>query len=196
MYSVTCLRWWDDSISEVSPIHFQIIPYMKQYELETFSQGHESMALYWKECYEAFMVSLHRYSVKWTSNEQLRVFSKAANVAFTLDIRVRSRTQMFNEGWRNVRLAFACNFLDAKEIEQNILATRKNTKNVGKHLPNIWRLFGENLRSLTNPDELWREATWLPLQILVSAQWFRVPVLLSSLLLQIFSKNEVQYLIG
>ncbi|XP_057674721.1 neurobeachin-like protein 1 isoform X1 [Corythoichthys intestinalis] len=37
-----------------------IIPYMKQYEIETFSQGHESMALYWKECYEAFMVSLHR----------------------------------------------------------------------------------------------------------------------------------------
>ncbi|XP_028319544.1 neurobeachin-like protein 1 isoform X2 [Gouania willdenowi] len=37
-----------------------IIPYMKQYEIETFSQGHEAMALYWKECYEAFMVSLHR----------------------------------------------------------------------------------------------------------------------------------------
>uniref|UniRef100_A0A665U108 Neurobeachin-like 1 n=1 Tax=Echeneis naucrates TaxID=173247 RepID=A0A665U108_ECHNA len=39
---------------------FQIIPYMKQYEIETFSQGHETMALYWKECYEAFMVSLHK----------------------------------------------------------------------------------------------------------------------------------------
>uniref|UniRef100_A0A2I4BEJ2 Neurobeachin-like protein 2 n=1 Tax=Austrofundulus limnaeus TaxID=52670 RepID=A0A2I4BEJ2_AUSLI len=37
-----------------------IIPYMKQYEIEMFSQGHESMALYWKECYEAFMVSLHK----------------------------------------------------------------------------------------------------------------------------------------
>ncbi|TKS66257.1 Neurobeachin-like protein 1 [Collichthys lucidus] len=37
-----------------------IIPYMKQYEIETFSQGHETMALYWKECYEAFMVSLHK----------------------------------------------------------------------------------------------------------------------------------------
>ncbi|KAG7467392.1 hypothetical protein MATL_G00152830 [Megalops atlanticus] len=37
-----------------------IIPYMKQYEIETFSQGHETMALYWKDCYEAFMVSLHR----------------------------------------------------------------------------------------------------------------------------------------
>ncbi|KAG5833936.1 hypothetical protein ANANG_G00281190 [Anguilla anguilla] len=37
-----------------------IIPYMKQYELEMFSQGHESMALFWKDCYEAFMVSLHR----------------------------------------------------------------------------------------------------------------------------------------
>lgn len=33
---------------------------MKQYEIETFSQGYESMALYWKECYEAFMVSLHK----------------------------------------------------------------------------------------------------------------------------------------
>lgn len=38
----------------------QIIPYMKQYEIEIFSQGHETMALYWKECYEAFMVSLHK----------------------------------------------------------------------------------------------------------------------------------------
>uniref|UniRef100_A0A3Q3EE64 Neurobeachin-like protein 2 n=1 Tax=Labrus bergylta TaxID=56723 RepID=A0A3Q3EE64_9LABR len=37
-----------------------IIPYMKQYEIETFSQGHETMALFWKECYEAFMVSLHK----------------------------------------------------------------------------------------------------------------------------------------
>lgn len=38
----------------------QIIPYMKQYEIEIFSQSHETMALYWKECYEAFMVSLHK----------------------------------------------------------------------------------------------------------------------------------------
>lgn len=38
----------------------QIIPYMKQYEIEIFSQGHETMALYWKECYEAFMISLHK----------------------------------------------------------------------------------------------------------------------------------------
>uniref|UniRef100_A0A672MW73 Neurobeachin like 1 n=1 Tax=Sinocyclocheilus grahami TaxID=75366 RepID=A0A672MW73_SINGR len=37
-----------------------IIPYMKQYEIETFSQGHENMALYWKDCYEAFMLNLHR----------------------------------------------------------------------------------------------------------------------------------------
>ncbi|XP_077472025.1 neurobeachin-like protein 1 isoform X2 [Stigmatopora argus] len=37
-----------------------IIPYMKQYEIEMFSQTHETMALYWKECYEVFMVSLHR----------------------------------------------------------------------------------------------------------------------------------------
>ncbi|KAJ8255639.1 hypothetical protein COCON_G00195030 [Conger conger] len=37
-----------------------IIPYMKQYEIEMFSQGHESMALFWKDCFEAFMVSLHR----------------------------------------------------------------------------------------------------------------------------------------
>ncbi|XP_061658136.1 neurobeachin-like protein 1 isoform X5 [Syngnathoides biaculeatus] len=38
----------------------RIIPYMKQYEIETFSQGHETMALFWKESFEAFMVSLHR----------------------------------------------------------------------------------------------------------------------------------------
>uniref|UniRef100_A0A674B0E3 Neurobeachin-like protein 2 n=1 Tax=Salmo trutta TaxID=8032 RepID=A0A674B0E3_SALTR len=39
---------------------FNIIPYMKQYEIETFSQGHETMALFWKECYESFMVNLHK----------------------------------------------------------------------------------------------------------------------------------------
>lgn len=44
----------------VSLLCFQIIPYMKQYEIEIFSQGHETMALYWKECYEAFMISLHK----------------------------------------------------------------------------------------------------------------------------------------
>lgn len=33
---------------------------MKQYEIETFSQGHENMALFWKDCYEAFMLNLHR----------------------------------------------------------------------------------------------------------------------------------------
>ncbi|XP_062854156.1 neurobeachin-like protein 1 [Trichomycterus rosablanca] len=37
-----------------------IIPYMKQYEIETFSQDHENMALYWKDCYETFMMNLHR----------------------------------------------------------------------------------------------------------------------------------------
>ncbi|XP_058888101.1 neurobeachin-like protein 1 isoform X1 [Acipenser ruthenus] len=37
-----------------------IIPYMKQYEIEIFSRGHESMAIYWKNCYEAFMVTLHK----------------------------------------------------------------------------------------------------------------------------------------
>lgn len=63
-------------------ICLQIIPYMKQYEIETFSQGHETMALYWKECYEAFMVSLHkrerergeskiRFQVSCISNKQI-----------------------------------------------------------------------------------------------------------------------------
>ncbi|XP_066543971.1 neurobeachin-like protein 1 isoform X1 [Amia ocellicauda] len=37
-----------------------IIPYMKQYEIEMFSRGYESMAIYWKDCYEAFMVNLHK----------------------------------------------------------------------------------------------------------------------------------------
>lgn len=67
-------------------ICLQIIPYMKQYEIETFSQGHETMALYWKECYEAFMVSLHkrerergeskiRFQVSWISNKQIIIES-------------------------------------------------------------------------------------------------------------------------
>ncbi|XP_060050086.1 neurobeachin-like protein 1 [Erinaceus europaeus] len=37
-----------------------IIPYMKQYENHTFYNGQESMALYWKDCYEALMVDMHK----------------------------------------------------------------------------------------------------------------------------------------
>ncbi|XP_023565929.1 neurobeachin-like protein 1 [Octodon degus] len=37
-----------------------IIPYMKQYETNTFYDGHENMALYWKNCYEALMVNMHK----------------------------------------------------------------------------------------------------------------------------------------
>ncbi|XP_040213180.1 neurobeachin-like protein 1 isoform X2 [Rana temporaria] len=37
-----------------------IIPYMKQYEVDTFSKSHEQMALYWKECHEALMVNMHK----------------------------------------------------------------------------------------------------------------------------------------
>ncbi|XP_054827025.1 neurobeachin-like protein 1 [Eublepharis macularius] len=37
-----------------------IIPNMKQYEVSTFSDGHEHMAVYWKDCYEALMVNIHK----------------------------------------------------------------------------------------------------------------------------------------
>ncbi|XP_025903832.1 neurobeachin-like protein 1 isoform X2 [Nothoprocta perdicaria] len=37
-----------------------IIPNMKQYEDNSFRDCHEHMALYWKDCYEAFMVNMHR----------------------------------------------------------------------------------------------------------------------------------------
>ncbi|XP_070436866.1 neurobeachin-like protein 1 isoform X1 [Equus przewalskii] len=37
-----------------------IVPYMKQYETHTFYDGHENMALYWKDCYEALMVNMHK----------------------------------------------------------------------------------------------------------------------------------------
>ncbi|XP_072473428.1 neurobeachin-like protein 1 isoform X1 [Notamacropus eugenii] len=37
-----------------------IMPYMKQYEVQTFGDGCESMALYWKDCYEALMVNMHK----------------------------------------------------------------------------------------------------------------------------------------
>ncbi|KAM4698293.1 neurobeachin-like protein 1 [Rhinophrynus dorsalis] len=37
-----------------------IIPYMKQYEVDTFSRSHEQMALYWKDCHEAQMVNMHK----------------------------------------------------------------------------------------------------------------------------------------
>uniref|UniRef100_A0A8C3D254 Neurobeachin like 1 n=1 Tax=Cairina moschata TaxID=8855 RepID=A0A8C3D254_CAIMO len=37
-----------------------IIPNMKQYEENSFRHGHEQIALYWKDCYEAFMVNMHK----------------------------------------------------------------------------------------------------------------------------------------
>ncbi|KAL8183864.1 UNVERIFIED_CONTAM: Neurobeachin-like protein 1 [Gekko kuhli] len=37
-----------------------IIPNMKQYEVSTFSDGHERMAVYWKDCYETLMVNIHK----------------------------------------------------------------------------------------------------------------------------------------
>lgn len=33
---------------------------MKHYEENSFRHGHEQMALYWKDCYEAFMVNMHK----------------------------------------------------------------------------------------------------------------------------------------
>lgn len=33
---------------------------MKKYETHTFYDSHESMALYWKDCYEALMVNMHK----------------------------------------------------------------------------------------------------------------------------------------
>uniref|UniRef100_A0A669QMN7 Neurobeachin-like protein 2 n=1 Tax=Phasianus colchicus TaxID=9054 RepID=A0A669QMN7_PHACC len=37
-----------------------IIPNMKQYEENSFRHSHEQMAVYWKDCYEAFMVNMHK----------------------------------------------------------------------------------------------------------------------------------------
>ncbi|XP_069471622.1 neurobeachin-like protein 1 isoform X2 [Ambystoma mexicanum] len=37
-----------------------IIPYMKQYEVDMLGSGHEQMALYWKDCYEALNVNMHK----------------------------------------------------------------------------------------------------------------------------------------
>lgn len=41
-------------------IFYKIVPYMKQYETHTFYDGRENMALYWKDCYEALMVNMHK----------------------------------------------------------------------------------------------------------------------------------------
>ncbi|KAK2529592.1 Nbeal1 [Columba guinea] len=37
-----------------------IIPNMKQYEENSFRHDHEQMTLYWRDCYEAFMVNMHK----------------------------------------------------------------------------------------------------------------------------------------
>ncbi|XP_069082133.1 neurobeachin-like protein 1 isoform X2 [Pleurodeles waltl] len=37
-----------------------IIPYMKQYEVDMLGRGHEQMALFWKDCYEALNVNMHK----------------------------------------------------------------------------------------------------------------------------------------
>ncbi len=68
---------------------------MKQYEIETFSQGHETMALYWKECYEAFMVSLHkrerergeskiRFQVSWINKKWIIPETSSSILLWTL----------------------------------------------------------------------------------------------------------------
>ncbi|KAG8432712.1 hypothetical protein GDO86_017090 [Hymenochirus boettgeri] len=37
-----------------------IIPYMKQYEIDTFSRSHEQMSTYWKNCSESQIVNTHK----------------------------------------------------------------------------------------------------------------------------------------
>lgn len=72
-YVSSRLFWWHShlfssleqrsSYSEIICILFwweQIIPNMKHYEENSFRHGHEQMALYWKDCYEAFMVNMHK----------------------------------------------------------------------------------------------------------------------------------------
>ncbi|XP_075385717.1 neurobeachin-like protein 1 isoform X2 [Tenrec ecaudatus] len=37
-----------------------IVPSMKQYEIRTFCDGRGNMAVFWKDCYEALMVNMHK----------------------------------------------------------------------------------------------------------------------------------------
>ncbi|KAJ3584809.1 hypothetical protein NHX12_015304, partial [Muraenolepis orangiensis] len=77
-----------------------IIPYMKQYEIETFSQGHETMALYWKECHEAYMEQFVEPFSRRSRQENLRYNSMLKQQ--------HSQTAAALRQWRASRRGLVC----------------------------------------------------------------------------------------
>lgn len=58
---------------------------MKHYEVETFSKGHERMAIFWKECYETMMVKLHKRDREKGDSKLKFQVSGCCNVLFDLE---------------------------------------------------------------------------------------------------------------
>ncbi|KAH0621661.1 hypothetical protein JD844_023204 [Phrynosoma platyrhinos] len=85
-----------------------IIPNMKQYELSTFSDGHEHMAVFWKDCYEALMVNIHK-------RERERGESKLKFQARQENMRYNSMLKQLNNQhtatlrqWKATKLYLTC----------------------------------------------------------------------------------------
>lgn len=62
---------------------------MKQYEAHTFYDDRGNMALYWKGCYEALMVNMHKRD-REGGESKLKFQVKSLNVinAFNIQIRI------------------------------------------------------------------------------------------------------------
>uniref|UniRef100_A0A8D2Q530 Neurobeachin-like protein 2 n=1 Tax=Varanus komodoensis TaxID=61221 RepID=A0A8D2Q530_VARKO len=108
-----------------------IIPNMKQYELSTFSNGHEQMAVYWKDCYEALMVNIHKRERERGESKLLfqKFFVKPFNRrARQENLRYNSMLkQLHNQHtaalrqWRSTRHSLTCEQGPWAERQQNLI---------------------------------------------------------------------------
>ncbi|XP_059134551.1 neurobeachin-like protein 1 isoform X2 [Peromyscus eremicus] len=106
-----------------------IIPYMKQYETHTFNDGHENMALYWKNCYEALMVNMHKRDREGGESKLkfqeyfVEPFNRKArqeNLRYNNMIKQLSSQQLATfRRWKAIRLYLTCERGPWAERKQN-----------------------------------------------------------------------------
>ncbi|XP_053452909.1 neurobeachin-like protein 1 isoform X1 [Nycticebus coucang] len=108
-----------------------IVPYMKQYETHTFYEGHENMALYWKDCYEALMVNMHKRDreggeskLKFQENfvEPFNRKARQENLRYNNMLKQLSSQQLSTlRHWKAIRLYLTCERGPWAERKQNPL---------------------------------------------------------------------------
>ncbi|EGW06134.1 Neurobeachin-like protein 1 [Cricetulus griseus] len=106
-----------------------IVPYMKQYEVHTFYDGHEYMALYWKNCYEALMVNMHKRDREGGESKLkfqeyfVEPFNRKArqeNLRYNNMIKQLSNQQLATfRRWKAIRLYLTCERGPWAERKQN-----------------------------------------------------------------------------